>query len=65
MSLLIIRLAYDPFHTTIFLFLQTTLKQRKQSKLKLIFIIYHELDYKDRSLSKHLKQKDRTKLLFN
>ena len=34
----------------------------KEAKLKLDFIIYLAHDYKDRSLSKLSKRKDRTKL---
>ena len=62
MSLLTIRLAYDLFHLFLFFLLN---KKVKKAKLKLNFIINLAHDYKDRSLSKHLKRKDRTKLLFN
>jgi hypothetical protein len=62
-SLLIRRLAYDLFiYLFSFSFLCNT--KVKKAKLELIFIIYLEHDYIDRSLSKHSKRKDRTKLLF-
>ena len=62
MSLLTIKLAYDIFH--LFPFFLLNMKVKK-TKLKLNFIIYLAHDYKDRSLSKHSKRKDRAKLLFN
>ena len=37
----------------------------KEAKLKLNFIIYLAHDYKDRSLSKLLKRKDRTKAFIH
>ena len=61
MSLLTIRLAYDLLH--LFPFLYRNMKV-KEAKLKLNFIIYLAHDYKDRSLSKHSKRKDRTKLFI-
>ena len=64
MSLLTIRLAYDFFIYLFFFSFQCNTKV-KRAKLELIFIIYLEHDYIDRSLSKHSKRKDRTKLLFN
>src|SRR3989337_4487685 len=62
MSLLTIRLAYDLFHLFPFFLLN---KKVKKTKIKLNFIIYLTHDYKDRSLSKLPKRKDRTKLLLN
>ena len=57
-----IRLVYDLIDLFPLFYLQQESKERK--KLKLNFIIYLAHDYKDRSLSKLSKRKDRTKLLF-
>ena len=57
-----IRLAYDIFHLFPFFLLEHESQESK--KLKLNFIIYLAHDYKDILLSKLLKRKDRTKLLF-
>ena len=61
MSLLTIRLAYDLFHLFPLFLLE---HKSKESKTQTKLIIYLAHDYKDRSLSKLSKGKDRTKLLF-
>src|SRR3990170_6376422 len=61
MSLLTIRLAYDLFSFISFLFIEHESKENKtQTKLYYIYLAH---DYKHRSLSKHSKRKDITKLV--